>query len=157
MGQPLAALPSYFIIGLWFRVRDCCVLCPDPGFPRSSSSHDVTVISVEPVGYDGRRGRNFYVSPYGHTESGNHKEKNITRGVLSSYLQKIPCCYPGRCSCRTCIKVSSNKSSKYAKFRRVCSDGLDKATIQREVGLLPMRTRGVDWPTTGVRLLPVHK
>jgi len=55
------------------------------------------------------------------------------------------------------VKVSSNKSSKYAKFRRVCSDGLDEATIQREADLLPMRTRGVDWPTTGVRLLPVHK
>jgi hypothetical protein len=51
------------------------------------------------------------------------------------------------------IKVSSNESSKYAKFWRICSVGLDKATIQRKADLLPMRAKGVDWPTTSVGLL----
>jgi hypothetical protein len=53
------------------------------------------------------------------------------------------------------VKVSSNKSSKYAKFWRVCSDGLDGSNDSRRADLLPMRTEGMDRPTTGVRLL--HK
>jgi hypothetical protein len=44
-------------------------------------------------------------------------------------------------------------SLKYAKFWRVCSDGLDEAMIQRKADLIPMRTKGVDWLTTGVRLM----
>ena len=33
----------------------------------------------------------LYVGPYGHMNSGNHKERNVAHGVLSSYLPKIPC------------------------------------------------------------------
>ena len=99
-------------------------------------------------------GRGMSCGPYGHTGSGNHKERNIARRVLSSYLPKIPVAIDDDVLCTTLhVKVSSNKSSKYPKFRQICSDELDKATIQTKADLLSMRTRGVDWPTTGVKLL----
>ena len=99
-----------------------------------------------PVGYSKMAGvERLYVGPYGHMDSGNHKERNVAHGVLSSYLPKIPCLY---------ISKYLRTSFKYARFWWVSTDGLDEARIQRKKNLLPMRTKEVDWLTTGVRLLP---
>ena len=75
----------------------------------------------------------FYVIPYGHMDSRNYRERNVTRGALSSYLRKYPVAIKGDVPARLVyVKVSSNRSSKYVKFWRVSTDELDEVRVQRK-------------------------